>query len=131
MSDALRQLLAFLSVALGPFASDKVPALAPDLRPWAFWLSGIASLAAALLFTARLSGKRIRPVAWVYLKRSGALSLALAMGYFVVNLLWSRESGGWMDLVGQVAIVVIYSLTFASLTAAAVAAEKYAKRDGR
>lgn len=123
----LLKLLSYFSIVAGPLAIDQVPAMAPDFRSWALWLSGIFSASTLIWANARFSRQRtiarmFRDLAW-----SIAILVGSAVAYFVVNLVWTRETGGIQDTLFACAIVLLYAICFASLSFALVAGEKLTK----
>src|SRR5207247_7303272 len=57
----------WISIALGPLLSRTIP-MAADLRQWAFWFSGVVSLAAILWLSVRLSDAMSKRLSrWVFL----------------------------------------------------------------
>lgn len=103
--------------------------MAADLRPWALWLSAIFSTGALVWANARLSRRRAVAVTFRDLKLSIAALFASASLYFVINLVWTRETGGISDIFFVMAIVLLYAICFASLTFALVAGQKLTKRE--
>jgi len=123
------KVISVLSVGLGPLASSQIPAMAPDLRPWAQWLSGIFAAGALLWANARVSRRRTISLMFGDLKWSVCALLASGVLYFLINLFWTKETGGLLDVLFTALIVLAYVVCFASLTFALVIGEKLTKQE--
>jgi hypothetical protein len=123
----LLKVVALLSIGIGPFVSAKVPAMPPDLQPWAFWLSGIAAFVSLIWTKVRLKDPLDPKQAQHQLIFTGVGALVFAVLYFAIALIWKSETGNWGDVMFQIVSVTSYSLCFACLTAVAAAGEKLAK----
>jgi hypothetical protein len=127
--ELLLNILLLASVGIGPFVSNKVPAMPPDLKGWALWISGIAAAVALIWTKVRLKDSKdpiVRKQAQRYLTFSGIGAVVFAVLYFVIARIWTSETGGWTDVLFQIASVTSYSLCFACVTAMAAAGEKLA-----
>jgi hypothetical protein len=123
----LLTIVSVLSVGVGPFVSDKVPAMPPDLRSWALWVSGVAAGVAWVITKVRLKAPVDQAVARRYLTITGICAVFFAVLYLAIALVWKVESGDWRDIAFQIAAVTAYSLCFACVTAVATAGEALAK----
>jgi hypothetical protein len=123
----LLKIVGFLSVGVGPFLSDKVPAMPPDLRPWAFWVSGVTAFVGLIWTKVRLKDPVDPNAAESHLKFTGVGALVFAFSYCAIALFWTSEAGDWRDGLFRFLSVVVYGLCFACVTALAVAGEKLAK----
>src|SRR5712691_9828354 len=113
MGSALK-FVSWASILAGPLAAIRIPAMAPDLRPWAEWVSGITAAGACALANVRLDNARARIQARKDLSLAVAAAFAFAVIYVFINLAWTTETGAFIDVIVETAIVVVYSLGFGS-----------------
>ena len=103
--------------------------MASDLRPWAFWLSGVVSTVTLVWLSIRL---HYAP------EKHGALrdffvccvaTVIFAFAYIAINLLWTIERGGFTDVLWQLSVIGTFGLGVGGITGALVALEKVTKND--
>jgi hypothetical protein len=116
----------YVSIGLGPVLSRAVP-MASDLRPWAFWFSGVVSAVTLVWLSVRLSDATAKPVALRDLFLCCAAAVTFAFAYIAMNLFWTVERGDFTDHLWQLGLVGTFGLGVGSVTGALVALGKVIK----
>jgi hypothetical protein len=115
----------WLSIGLGPVLSKSVP-MASDLRPWAFWLSGIVSLVTASWLAFWFAKNPTKAGRAFTILCVGIVFFALA--HIAINLLWTVETGDVRDVVWQIGLIATFALAVGCTTGAIVAAANAVKK---
>jgi len=132
MTDATSTTLkvgSWASIALGPALSGKIP-MASDLRPWAFWFSGVVSAAALLWLSVRLSDARAKRLARRDFFVCCVAAVVFAFGYIAINLFWTIERGGFTDVLWQLGLIGTFGFGAGSITGALVASGRLTRSGG-
>jgi hypothetical protein len=115
-----------VSIALGPVLSRAVP-MATDLRPWAFWFSGVVSAATLAWLWIRLSDVTDRRGALRVFRNSCIAAVLFAFAYVAINLIWTIEYGDFRDALWRLGLIGTFGLGTGSVTGALAAGEKVVK----
>jgi len=114
-------------VALGPTLTTQVP-MAPDLRVYAAWLSGVTGIIGLVVAGAARS-RADRERLWRALYIGIAVAILSAVAYVVVNLIWMHDFVDLRDVAFMVALVVAYSITWGALSFISAVGEKLAQKE--
>jgi hypothetical protein len=123
---ATLKISSYVSIGLGPVLSRAVP-MASDLRPWAFWFSGVVSVVALVWLSVRLSEATAKPAALRDFFICCAAAVVFTFVYIAINLFWTVERGDYTDRLWQLGLIGAFGLGVGSVTGALVASEKMTK----